>query len=439
MENILGLKKSRALFFMVAPLLVQPAFGVFEPGVGIGLEYTDNARLTRDNKEDDFILLGYVGAKIEEDSGPLSFQATTSLTYENYVDDTFSDQYYYDLNATAAWEMYRERLNWVARDFFTQRLTDSDDRATPNNIENVNIFNFGPAITVPLSRVQKFVINPSFTDYYYEESDTDNQTYSLTADWLVDISATNTVGLGGGVSKTDFEDEDENPNFVANNVHGILSGSVARSEYTVNLGYTHIDRDEFKNRSAPTGSINWIFRLPGRADARIFAASDLTDSSYTALESALDPGRGDIDTVQISGDVFSDNLLRVMYTKRWPTLKAKLWGDLRDLDYKETPQDREVQGVGLKLDYQARALLSSGLYAQYRRTERTEQDRTDKIYVFGAQLGYQLSRKLRTVLDLQYQDKDSTDNFEEFSEFSALVNLVYGFGEMDRKRSARSF
>lgn len=433
-------KLSRILLFAGISLQLPAALAVFEPGIGIGFEYSDNAGLTPDNEDEDLILLGQLAAKIEQTSGSMTLDAATSVTYENYTDDTFSDQYYFDLNATAGWEMIPGRVNWVMRDFFTQRLEDSIDRSTPNNIEDVNIFNVAPDITMPISRVQRVVVTPSVSDFYYEDSDTDNQRYSLSLDWLYSTSATNEVGLGSSISKTSFEDEDKNPDFSASNIHAVISGELARSKYIANLGYTHIDRDVFENRSAPTGSLDWVLGIAGRTEARVYLATDLTDSSYSALGSAIDPGIGDVDNEQISGDIYRNNIARGTFTRRGATLKSRLWAEIRDLDYKEAAQDREVQNLGLKFDYQMRALMSSALYAKYKRTKRTEQNRTDKQYVVGGQIGYQLARKLRTVFNLQYQDKDSTENADEFSEFSGLIGLVYGYGhsEVARKR-ARGF
>ncbi len=420
-------------------LHIQTASALFEPGVGIGLQYTDNAGLTSDNEDDDLVVLGYVGANIDKSSGSLNLNAVTSLTYENYTNNTFSDQYYFDLNAKAGWEMVRNRVNWVMRDFFTQRLRTSIDRATPANIEDINIFNFGPDVILPISRVQKLVISPAFSDFYYETSDVDNQRYSLSLDWLYNKSATNEIGLGGSFSKIDFENENRNPNYSASNIHAIVTGQLARSNYEANLGFTQIDRDDFENQSSVTGSLEWIYDFIGHSNAKVYMASDLTDASYSALDSAIDPDRGDINNVQISSDVFMNNVLRATYSRKGATLNTRLWAELRDLDYKERPQDREVQSLGIKFDYQMRALVSSGLYARYRRTKRTDQGRTDKYYTVGAQIGYQMSRKLRTVFDLQYQDKDSTDDTQEFSEFSGLINLVYGYGEVARKKQSRSY
>ena len=412
---------------------------LFEPGVGLGLQYTDNAGLTPDHANDDLIALGYVGAHIDERSGPLSLGATTSLSYEHYTDGTFSDQHYFNLNTTAGWDMIRDRVNWLARDFFTQRLRNTLDRSTPSNIENVNIFNLGPDITLPISKVQKLVISPEYSHFYYQKSDADNQRYGVSLDWLYGLSATNNIGLGGSFSKTDFKDQNNNPNFSGSNVHAIVSGQLARSQYRLNLGFTRIDRDNLENHSAPTGSLNWVLEVAGRSAARVYLASDLTDSSYSALTSAIDPGRGDINNVQVSADIFRNNVLRATFSRQGTTLKSSLWAELRNLNYKETPQDREVQSVGVRFSYQARELLSSGLYASYGRTKRTDQNRTDKRYAVGAELGYQMSRSLRAVFNLQYQNNASTDNTQEYKEFSGLINLVYGFGGAMHRRTVRGF
>ncbi len=82
----------------------------FEPGIGGGLGYTDNIRLTSDNQEDELIAVGYVGARLEHDSGPIQADALASLNHVRYTKDTFPDQRYFNLRATADWEMVENRI-----------------------------------------------------------------------------------------------------------------------------------------------------------------------------------------------------------------------------------------------------------------------------------------------------------------------------------------
>ena len=86
------------------------------------------------------------------------------------------------------------------------------------------------------------------------------------------------------------------------------------------------------------------------------------------------------------------------------------------------------------MDYRVTAALSTGIFGRYTRTKETDTDREDKRYSITGTVGYQLTRKLRTNLDLRYQNQDSKGGLgNEYSEFSTFVRLVYGFARLDRR------
>ena len=72
-------------------------------------------------------------------------------------------------------------------------------------------------------------------------------------------------------------------------------------------------------------------------------------------------------------------------------------------------------------------MVSTGVYGDYTRTDAKDGNRTDNFYLIGGNVSYSLSRKLRTVFDIHYRDKDSTSATESYSEFGALISLVYGY------------
>ncbi len=405
-----------------------------EPGIGAGIQYTDNAALATDNEEDDWIVVGYVGANLQQTSGPVTGSASTSLTHQNYTNSTFGNQNFFNLNATAGWEMIRNQVNWLAVNKFSQRKEESIDPETPDNSQDTNVFSVGPNITLPISGLQTLTVNPLYSNFWYEDSDTDNQQYSLALNWTYQFKPQLSAGLSGSVRKTDYDDEDLNPNFVTTGIHGVLSGQRARSSYNVTLGATFVNRDRVENQNGMSGDLNWQIDLTGSSSARVYLGSDLTDTSASALNSQIDPGRGDSDNEQISGDVIRNNVMRTEYQRRDSTLNTSAWIELRDIEYKETPDDREVQSGGITLAYNVTALFSSGVYGRYTRTKETDNDRTDKEYVVGGDIGYRLSRKLRSVFDLRYRTKDSTDDVDEYDEISGFFSLVYGYGNVSRAK-----
>ena len=405
-----------------------------EPGIGIGLGYSNNAALTADNEDNDWIAAGYVGATIKENNAPFYADVTTSLGYRNYTNNTFSDQYYPRLGATAGWEMIRDRVDWQVHNYFTQQKENSLDANTPDNDQNTNVFTIGPNAYFPISGRQKITVSPLFQDFYYEDSDTDNRQYGIGANWLYQIYRTMEVGLGGRVNKVDFDNDDRNPDFTTSIARVVVSGTTARSDYDLNVGGTHINRDRFENQEGFTGNLTWLYRLTGHSSVRTYVASELTDSNRELLGSQVTPDNGDFSNVQISGDVLRNKIARLLYRRKGSTLLARAWGEYRDQDYKESPNDRDVKEIAATLDYRVTALFTTGIYGKYNRTKEKDTGRRDKRYKIGGKVGYNLSRKLQASFDLRYQNKDSTQADREYSEFSAFVSLVYGFNDLSRPK-----
>jgi hypothetical protein len=401
-----------------------------ETGAGFGMGYTDNAALTSTDEEDDWIAEAAVGAAIIQESGALTARADASFSHQKYLNDTYGDQDYLNLSAVAGWEQIRDRLTWNVRNYFTQTPIDSLNPDTPDNTQNANVFSFGPDIYFQATPRNSITINPLFQDYYYEDDDTDNQQYGVTTSWLYKMYPTMAVGLDGGVTKVSYEDEDLNPDYTISSLQTVVSGSRPRSQYTIKLGATHVDRDRFDDTDGFSGSLDWQYMLTGKSSVRVFAVSDLTDASSNFYSSAVDPGTGDFTNEQVSGDVLQNNTFRLTYLRQDSTFNTQVWTELRDLDYKESPDDREVQDYGVDLGYRITPLLTTGLDGRYTRTRQTDVDRTDKEYSLGGRVGYQLSPKLSCNLDLRYRDKDSTLSTDEYQEFSVFAGIVYGIGRL---------
>ncbi|MDX1409410.1 MAG: hypothetical protein R3330_14785, partial [Saprospiraceae bacterium] len=141
--------------------------------------------------------------------------------------------------------------------------------------------------------------------------------------------------------------------------------------------------------------------------------------------SVTDPDAGDYANVQVSGDVLRSDTMRITYNRAGTIVNAKLSVELRDLDYKESPDDREVTALTGALRRRVSPLVSAGLTGRYTRTERTDINTTDKLYVIGGDVSFRLSKKLAANLDLRYQDKNATDSIDEYTEFSVFAGISY--------------
>ena len=400
---------------------------IFEPGVGLGWQYSDNVALTPDDEEADWGAVAYLGGSLIEEGGPLTYNAGGTLTYQRYANKTFDDTVYFNLNARVNWEQVENRVNWLVDNFFTQSPINSLGKDVPTNIENRNVFSIAPDFAFPYSSGHRFRLQPFFRDYYFEESDTDNQQYGLDAGWSYPLYPTMRVGVDARLTDVNYKDSDTISDYTRSELRGVVSGSRPHSEYTVDFGTTRISRDRGNDQSGFGGAATYQYRFTGFSSVRALVATDLTDSSQTFFDSEVDPGTGNSNNVQTSGDTFRNNVFTLVYNRDDDTFDTRVYAELRDLDYEESLSDREITDFGADFDYRVNAYLSTGIFGSYVRYKETDIGRTDKRYILGGRVNYNFTRELRANVSIQYRDRDSTEAAFSYNEFSALVGVVYGF------------
>jgi hypothetical protein len=402
----------------------------FEPGIGAGLAYSDNVDLVHDNEEDDIVAIGYLGARLSEDSGPLRFDAGSAITYQKYLDDTVGDQTYFNLRSSAEWEQIRGRLYWNVSDYFTQRKEDSLEADRTSNLQNTNVFTLGPSMQFRPSEAHSVNVNSQYRKFYYQNSPTDNQQLSLSASWLYQMRPTLQTGLDGGVNAVYYNDEHRNPNTVSSNIHAVLSGTGARSSYTLNFGATHVSRDKFDSVSGFTGDATWSRELTGHSSLRLYLASGLTNTSNSLLNLQNNPDNGSFDNEQISGDVIRNNNMSIVYRRTGDRLNTTIRGQVQDIDYQESPDDRRVYSLDAGIDYRVTPVIDSSVEGFYRYTNEDETDRTDKEYRVTGSISYHLSRDLRSEFAVRYRNKSSDLNTAEYNETAVFIGLIWGHGSV---------
>lgn len=408
----------------------------FEPGVGLGLEYTDNARLTSEDTVDDLITTGYVGGHVFENEGALKYDARALLNKHNYTQDSYPDKRYFNLGASADWEMVKERFNWFLSDNFSQRTINTLDSNTPDNLQDSNIFTFGANVRVPISARHDFSLVPMFRQFYYEVSNTNNKQYSLAANWNYQMFRSSIVGLSFSTRYVDyFEQVIANTRFT--NLGFVSSGTQKRSTYAINLGSTNVKRDTGEETSGFAGYLRWATDVSSRSKFSTNISTNLTDTSTAGVSSGGLSGNGD--DVQLTTDVVRNSLADMAYIRDDVRVRSRLWLRFNKITYSDSPLDREIRAFGLNASRPITGLLSGGAYANYNHTKQLDSGIIDKRYTVGGNLNYSFSRKIRGLLDLKYRKRDSTSVGRDYDEYSIYASLVYGFGNVGRLTRAGGF
>lgn len=408
-----------------------------ETGVGAGMEYTDNVHLASVDESEDAVTIGYVGATISETGGSVNADANASLRKQHYSKDSYPDKSYFDLGATVDWEMLKQRFSWLLQDYYSQVPVDTLDPNTPDNIQDSNIFTFGANVNFPVSTLQSIVLRPEYRNFYYETLSTDNQQYSLTVNWNYRLTRLTSIGLSASQRVIDY-DEPGIAEVTYNSAYLVVSSKRVRSDISADLGMTRVDREDGQSTEAFSGNLSWELNLVRDSSLNLYLSTDLTDSGDTSLRAVVDPSTGNPVIIQVAADVIRNKVMTVGYHRRDGTLASSLTGELHELDYSVSPNDRKIRSLNASLDYPLTALLSSRFFAQYRSSDLIADNRTDNEYSASINLGYRLSRKLRSSIDIRYARAESTLNTRSYREFSAFVSLVYGYGYISRPGRGRS-
>lgn len=404
---------------------------LFEPGVGVGLQYTDNARLSNENKVDDIITSGYIGARLSESEGSLIYDAAASFTNTGYTQDTFPDRRYFNLRGSLNWEMVKERLDWFLSNSFSQRTINSLDPNTPDNLQDTNVFNTGLNMVLYSSARQGLTFVPQFSQFYYENQNTNNKQYSLAANWNYQAFRLTGIGLNMSTRYIDyFEQELVNVRFT--NAAFVISGTRKRYDFALNAGATNVKRDTGEDDTGFSGSANFVATLSSRSSFSALASSRLTDTSTTAASNAgIIPGSEN--NIQITTDVIRDSNASVSYMREDYLLRSSLTARYQKVEYSDNPLDRVIRSVGGQINYPMTRLLIGGLYINYNQIDQLDTGRIDERIRVGGNLIHSFSRKLRGTLNLAYRTNNSTTLSSNYDEYSLFASLVYGFGSVPRR------
>jgi len=413
--------------FVVMMLISVTATAMeIKPNARLDMQYTDNAKKVAENEKKDLIVTTSVGTGIKEDTGPIQLDINGSIKYLDYTQDTFDNQTYFNLDATANWEMLKDRLGWKVQDFYTQQSINSLDPDTPDNTADSNVFTFGPNINYAISGRQSLTIKPEFRRYDYEHQLIDNQQNSLDVSWKYHLFRTVEVGMRGGVNKVYYDDQQFTDNDFRS-VHFTLAGTRPSYDLSAEIGLTQVKKKDVTYARGLTGNMSWLFNITGYSSMRTYIATDLTDANNSLLNASINPDEIDFSNDQISAEILRNSIVRLAYQRNNVTLNSRVWIELRKQN-SVYPVGRDVQTVGLEFNHPLTATLSSGVNARYSSIELIDGDRKDAEYSIGGSLNYRFSRKILGAVNVKYYDKDSSIDTEDFDEMIVLVSVIYGYG-----------
>ncbi len=420
-------KPFRLLSMLVLVMCGDPAWAMeTDFGVAAKIEYSDNADLVPDNEQTEWERGAIFGFSLVENTDRVFLDMRAVAEYRNFKNNTFDDDWRGDGSLQGAWHIYPQQLRWEVEDYFTTLLQDSAAPDTPDNQTNVNVISTGPVATFRISPVARTELGAHYSRFSYENDPQDSDRVQGVARYFHRHRASLESSLNAVVEDVDFDDESVVPDYVRGDLFIGGSSSNPLNTWTVNVGYSHIDRNRENAIDGFLGRLNWrrYFRTTSYVD--INAYTQYTDTGTNLLNAGEQNRAVDAASEQVSGDLFYDKRMELTYHLGTVNRSWNISAELRDEDYETEPNDRQTARGRVNFNVNRSAALTTGAFVEFTRYDYLDQNQKDNDSRVGLGLNYRLNRTLSLVGEYQYNNRESTDDASDYSENRVMFYIYYG-------------
>ena len=397
--------------------------------VGYSLEYTDNARLVPNDKEEEWTNVLSAGFSLLEQSKSLDAQIRAQAAYQNYRNNIFNDDTVLTLNSNVLWRISPDRFSWTVEDYLSQTSIQSFAPDTPSNRQQVNVFTTGPDFMQRISPVQALQLGVRYIRNTYDTSDLDNTRNFAQGRWIYQSSPRTVLSLNYDAQNVNYDNDITNTNFDRQDAYLRIENRLASNSFVLDAGGTSIQRENIPDVDGSLARFSWTRLVSPVSTFVLSASSELSDAGQQQLIAGQTAAANQpsVQGVSITGDVFRTENAGVTFTHR------RLFGnDIIQLyktrnEYKSSPTVEEWKGGNLNIGYELTGASVVSFIASYIRSESTATDPTtiyrDKNY--GLLFATRLIRNVSLWLELGRNRRDNVDDLQSYTERHAILTLSY--------------
>lgn len=404
--------------------------------LGYGLEYTDNALLTPDNKQEEWTNSLRAGFSLLQSSPTVEARIASDAEYRNYKNNTSPDETLFNLNLLGKWNISPQRFSWTVEDYFNQTAINPVAPNTPNNRQNTNTLSTGPDFTWRMSPVHALEFGARHARNTYQTTEIDNTRVTGYARWAYQSTPSTRLSLELSAESVNYDDQQasSNINFDRRDAFFEVSNRLARNQLVLDAGTTRISRDNAQDETGELGRFSWIREISSTATVAMYASSQLSDAGQQALSRGQAASLGPLQPTSpipvVSGDVFRTKSVELLYSFR------RAYGDnvfraFRQKDeFKTAPEnDEDRRGGSFAIGYDFSQAFTSSLFGSYARVEDfvTVPSSVYRDKTFGIGLVNRFIRRLSLALDLRENRRDGNNVSitNNYTEHRGMLTLIY--------------
>lgn len=409
-----------------------PRSNFFTYGADAGIGYSDNVTETSTDKRSDEMLVEGVQLAGIEQSARFQGAVLGDLEHLNYLQGTYSPEVIGNFGGYASYALVPDFVRWMAQDSFGQGLVDPFASQAPGNLENINTITTGPTFTIPLGTLTLLNVSARYSRVSYQVSPLDSNDYGGALSLTRLLSARSRISFNVQSERYDYTDP-INPSYDQREAFARYDIQGARTHITVDAGYDQIRGPQQLDS--------------GGALARLGVSRTIAEGSVVSLSAGREPSNSATFLAQnqavsgISLQATSGQQTATPFTNEYETLawsfnrrRTELSLNLshyRQVYDGQSNLDETVTSAGARLNRVVSPGWTAGLFLDYSKQSFAQQVSAQQSGNFteehaGANVRWQLARKLGLTLEYDHYHRDSDLALYSFSENRVWVRVHYG-------------
>jgi hypothetical protein len=392
----------------------------------LGAEHSDNIGRVPVDEQEDTIGTASIALALERHRPKLEADISANLQYRHYLDDSFGDEVVGGADAYLGWLLLPERFVWVVEDNFGQVTRNPLQADTPDNREQTNLLSTGPDITLPLGSRTVFLLSGRYSDNYYEESPSSNESVDATAGIGRKLSEQTLLSVNGSIRDIKYDNSELFADYTIRSAYLRLASTGARTTLEVDAGYAEAERDD-KTSDGPLFRLEVSYEITSRSTVTLSGGHVFTDSGEALRvdQQALGPGQ-DVNTTLAAGDVYRDTYGYLTFdtARETGSFSASIFAR-KERHEDQVGLDRDIAGAGLTWLHRLGSRLELSFEGSYNDENFVVGDLSFQEWYAGLGLGVRLTPtvSLRTSFYHNVGSGDGTSR--DYEENTAYLGIRY--------------
>jgi hypothetical protein len=416
---------SALLTFLAAARGVYAAAPGYE--VSLGVAESDNVARVPTDRQSDTLLTQGLGFTWHDLRPRLSADIDADLNYLEYLNHTIGNEVLGNFLGQARATVVPDLLFWKVSDNFGQALTDPLAAATPQNRENINYFDTGPQLIVPLGRTLLLDVTAGYGRVSYQVSPLDSTRYTGGVGLVHPLAPGSSISVNVRDEHVEFSNDTVNPDFQLQEAFGHYEAKSKRTDFSLDLGYSRL-RDSLSPASGALARLDISRRISPSSTVALTLGHEYSDSGNAfRLEQTLGGANLNTQTVTQTSTPFRIDHASLAWNFQRSRTGFGIGVDYFKDSYQQpsTLNDNRKE-VNVNVSRRLTPTVEVALIGQYFRQQFEVLVGNSTQTIADARLTWRAGQSLSVVFDIERTSRSSDAPGTDFTENRAWVRLAYG-------------